>query len=182
MFFDESKFPASRWPAMWERLLRSNAFVDPNAAPVTLSTRRNSPRKSKATSANEPPILSFYGFTRGSRKAHFYGRLHAMPNQQGFHGFQRLVLMKFYTDANGDYNPAQQFCYEGCVLPGGRIVVGRWWDAFGDPKMDNTASGPFLWWNLERSAAGITADMQTKSGNAAGDDTMAFFEDEVPKG
>ncbi|TVY28683.1 hypothetical protein LHYA1_G002430 [Lachnellula hyalina] len=175
--FDESKFPSSCWPVMWERMLRSNPFVDTNA-PVNPSSRR-SPRKTK--SAKLPPILTFYGQVSGSKPAHFYGRLHALPQQQGLHGFQRMVLMKFYTDSNGDYNPEQLFCYEGCVLPGGKIIVGRWWDAFADPRDDSTASGPFIWWNIERNAAGITADMVVDSNaTAPGDNTIAFF-DEVPK-
>lgn len=177
IYFDESKFPSGCWPVMWERMLRSNPFIDINA-PVNPSSRR-SPRKAKP--AKLPPILTFYGQVRGSKPAHFYGRLHALPQQQGLHGFQRLVLMKFYTDSNGDYNPEQLFCYEGCVLPGGKVIVGRWWDTFADPKDDSTASGPFLWWNIERNAAGITADMAV-DGNATapGDNTIAFF-DEVPK-
>ncbi|TVY87547.1 hypothetical protein LAWI1_G006672 [Lachnellula willkommii] len=177
IYFDESKFPSSCWPVMWERMLRSNPFIDTNA-PVNPSSRR-SPRKAKP--AKLPPILTFYGQVRGSKPAHFYGRLHALPQQQGLHGFQRLVLMKFYTDSNGDYNPEQLFCYEGCVLPGGKVIVGRWWDAFADPRDDTTASGPFIWWNIERNAAGITADMAV-DGNAMapGDNTITFF-DEVPK-
>jgi hypothetical protein len=182
MFFDESKFPSSSWPVMWERMLRSNPFVDINAAPANPSSRRNSPRKSKSAAAKLPPILIFYGRVGGSKSAHFYGRLHALPQQQGLHGFQRLVLMKFYTDANGDYNPEQLFCYEGCVLTGGKVIVGRWWDAFADPKVETTASGPFIWWNVDRSAAGLTADMKPDDDNgmAPGDETIAFF-DEVPK-
>ncbi|TVY34995.1 hypothetical protein LSUB1_G006947 [Lachnellula subtilissima] len=177
ILFDESKFPSSCWPVMWERMLRSNPFVDTNA-PVNPSSRR-SPRKAK--SAKLPPILTFYGQVSGSKPAHFYGRLHALPQQQGLHGFQRMVLMKFYTDSNGDYNPEQLFCYEGCVLPGGKVIVGRWWDAFADPREDSTASGPFIWWNIERNAAGITADMAVNGNATAPGDKTIFFFDEVPK-
>lgn len=82
-----------------------------------------------------------------------------MTPQQGIHGFQRLTMMKFYTkrDENGEeeYDPSQVWAFEGCVLPGGRIVVGRWWDSLSDPNVFTTQSGPFLWWNVDRSAATV---------------------------
>ncbi|TVY81499.1 hypothetical protein LSUE1_G004411 [Lachnellula suecica] len=184
MFFDEQKFPSSAWPSVWEGLLRSNPFFDMNAPPVDTSNRRASPRKGRAVPASkQPPILTFYGLVRGSKPAHFYGRLHALPQQQGLHGFQRLVLMKFYTDPNGGFDMSQIFCYEGCVLPGGRVIVGRWWDALADPKAQSTASGPFIWWNVDRSAAGITDDMEAGGNDnsvSPGDQTLTFFE-EAPK-
>ena len=80
-----------------------------------------------------------------------------MQPQQGIHGFQRIVMTKFYTkiDSNGfeGYDPDQVWGYEGCVLPGGSIIVGRWWDARNDGTLMSTASGPFIWWNVDRSIA-----------------------------
>jgi hypothetical protein len=80
-----------------------------------------------------------------------------MQPQQGIHGFQRIVMMKYYTkiDSNGfeAYDPDQVWGYEGCVLPGGSMIVGRWWDARNDGTLMSTASGPFIWWNVDRSTA-----------------------------
>jgi hypothetical protein len=67
-------------------------------------------------------------------------------------------MMKFYTRMeNGQevYDPNQVWAFEGCVLPGARIVVGRWWDSLSDPNASTTLSGPFLWWNVDRSAAAV---------------------------
>lgn len=64
--------------------------------------------------------------------------------------------MQFYTKVeNGQhvYDPNQVWAYEGCVLPGGRIIVGRWWDAVAELDNPNINSGPFIWWNVDRSGA-----------------------------
>ncbi|KAK0102995.1 hypothetical protein ONS96_005608 [Cadophora gregata f. sp. sojae] len=146
LFFDKDTSPKYNWPKNFENLLCSNPFEDPAQQ-----------RKAKIAHVfleNTPGAKQFWGSCRGSQTGHVFGRVHALTTQQGFHGFQRLTMMKYYTekDANGHdiYDPFQVWCYEGCVLPGGRIVVGRWWSALGDPKSSTTNSGPFLWWNVHR--------------------------------
>ncbi len=67
-------------------------------------------------------------------------------------------MIKFYTKRENDeevYDPNQVWAFEGCVLPGARIVVGRWWDSLSNPNDIGTVSGPFLWWNVDRSAATV---------------------------
>jgi hypothetical protein len=152
-FFEESKsnhsFP---WPEQWEQIVCSDPFSQISAQ----KSKRASPRKAKEI--KKPQIKQFWGTCRG-KHGHFFGRIHAMIPQQGIHGFQRMTMMKFYTkvDENGDqiYDPDQVWAFEGCVLPGGRISVGRWWDSCADPNAFTTQSGPFLWWNVDRSAATI---------------------------
>jgi hypothetical protein len=62
--------------------------------------------------------------------------------------------MMYFTKKQGNrhvYDPEQIWAYEGCILPGGRIIVGRWWDpTVGVPCVQ---SGPFIWWNVDRSTA-----------------------------
>jgi len=104
-----------------------------------------SPRKANKE-VKKPRVKQFWGTCRG-KSGHFFGRIHAMTPQQGIHGFQRLTMIKFYTklDENGqeEYDPRQVWAFEGCVLPGGRIVIGRWWDSLSDPNTFTTQSGPF---------------------------------------
>lgn len=115
---------------------------------------RCSPRKKQRieiqASPEKPQILSFYGTTRdvGHETAFIYGRIHSLPEQQGIPGFQRFVMKRFQWGANETliHN------YEGCVLPGGTIIVGRWWTAGQDPSHADTYSGPFLWWSVDREA------------------------------
>ncbi|KAI6708363.1 hypothetical protein JHW43_009103 [Diplocarpon mali] len=152
MFFDNVQNSHYKWPQDWERILCSNPFEDPEQ--LRRAKRHNVPTNQR------PGVRQFWGSCRGSRRGHFFGRVHALTLQQGFHGFQRISMMKFYTqvDQNEDhvYDSAQVWAYEGVVLPGGRIIVGRWWPARDDPNNVDTTSGPFIWWNVDR---GGTTDL-----------------------
>jgi hypothetical protein len=57
----------------------------------------------------------------------------------------------------------QHFCHEGYVLPGGKVIAGRWCDTRADPNDETTASGPFIWWNVDRSLEPFVA-VQRKAG------------------
>jgi hypothetical protein len=98
-------------------------------------------------------LKSFYGTSRGLRPAHFYGRIHALPPQGGIPGFQRISFIKLFHQ-DGEFDPDSMWAYEGCVLPGNRIIVGRWWwitDA--EIQNDEIFSGPFIFWNVNDSDA-----------------------------
>jgi len=46
------------------------------------------------------------------------------------------------------------WAYEGCVLPGNRIIVGRWsWITDTQIQDDDIFSGPFIFWNVDDSRA-----------------------------
>lgn len=86
-----------------------------------------------------------------------------------------MTMMKFFFDSQGRPDEEALWAYEGVVLPGGQIMVGRWWSP------DDTAltsknvrasrmfereswltllalqmySGPFVFWNVDRSVYGI---------------------------
>lgn len=152
MFFDEAKFSDDEWPTAWEQILCSDVFKDVNRQ----STHGGRTRGRNIKPVKKPEMKQFWGSCRGSKKGHFFGRIHAMTTQQDIHGFQRLVLMQYFTkqvDGFEVYDPRQVWAYEGCVLPGGRIILGRWWDAKADPTDVNCISGPFIWWNVEESSA-----------------------------
>jgi hypothetical protein len=95
------------------------------------------------------PFKSFYGTSRYPKLAYLYGLIHAVPPQEGIPGFQRISFLKFFPD-NGYFDPESIWAYEGCVLPGNRIIVGRWWwVSSGHVLDDDTLSGPFIYWNIE---------------------------------
>lgn len=98
-------------------------------------------------------MKSFFGTARGHREAHFYGQMHAIPPQAGIPGFQRIAFLMFFHD-NGAYDPSSVWAYEGCVLPGNHIIVGRWWWLANDEtRDDDIPSGPFMFWNVDKSHA-----------------------------
>ena len=39
------------------------------------------------------------------------------------------------------------WCYQGAILPGGRIILGRWWHPLEEGDAI-TATGPFIFWNV----------------------------------
>jgi hypothetical protein len=59
------------------------------------------------------------------------GWLNPLPDQHGIPGWQRITWMKHFEDDIGQVGPDSDnlWAYEGVVLPGGRIILGRWWYA-----------------------------------------------------
>lgn len=57
------------------------------------------------------------------------GWLNALPPQQGIPGWQRITFMKHFMDDVDQVEQDNLWAYEGVVLPGGRIILGRWWYA-----------------------------------------------------
>ena len=105
------------------------------------------------------------------------GIVHPIPPQQKIPGWQRVTMMKYFGSdkpkkrgSNPSHNaftpPADDevdddvefdddvdidgscWCYEGLVLPGGMIMVGRWWSPV-DTSEDMECVGPFIFWNVE---------------------------------
>ncbi|TGO20327.1 hypothetical protein BPAE_0309g00040 [Botrytis paeoniae] len=158
LFFNDQIFGKQHWPKSWETILHSDPFS--NAAPEPTPQRRASRRATrskkdfkKPKENPKPGVEYFYGSSHDSfSTAHFYGAVHGIPPQHGIPGFQRITIMKFFPDQNGFHDPGQSWGYEGCVLPGGRIIVGRWFDAQSHSSRD-VMSGPFVFWNTDESDA-----------------------------
>jgi hypothetical protein len=148
-FANEEKFGAQHWPAIWDSWLNSDPYAMPH--PTT-----------KAPQQNRPELKHFWGTSRGLKAGHMFARLHAVHNQGDFHGWQRVSLIKCFEDKNGNFNGEDVWVYEGVVLPGGRIIIGRWMEPYSTllDADDALNSGPFLFWNVDRGTAqpAITAD------------------------
>lgn len=63
-------------------------------------------------------------------------------------------MMKYYVEDGHDTTdpaaalPDSIWAYEGVVLPGGKIILGRWWHPLhGDDE--EMYSGPFILWNVD---------------------------------
>ena len=54
-------------------------------------------------------------------------------------------MMKYYNNDDGSRDESMLWCYEGVVLPGGMMIVGRWWS----PHTVNVLTGPFLFWRVD---------------------------------
>lgn len=106
------------------------------------------------------------------------GILHPLPPQEKIPGWQRISLMKYFdplTQPNGTSSQSSSsssaaasddtdhqevidddaelntgcWAYEGVVLPGGMIMLGRWWSPLDDTG-EMKCMGPFIFWNVDR--------------------------------
>jgi hypothetical protein len=87
-----------------------------------------------------------------SRNFNGSGWINQLPTQKAVPGFKRIVMMKYFVDHNGEVDGEALWAYEGVVLPGDQIIVGRWWSAEAPRNPAKVYSGPFLLWNTDCSA------------------------------
>ncbi|KAA8577057.1 hypothetical protein EYC84_007068 [Monilinia fructicola] len=149
------KFNKQHWPESWERVLQNDPFSNTAPEPVNHhGPRRHTRSKKNMKEAKEipnPGLKYFYGSSKDSSStAHFYGAVHAIPPQSGIPGFQRV----------------NAGATKVCVLPGGRVILGRWFDARPDSVV-NVMSGPFVFWNVDESEAEVPID---------GKEALEFYE------
>lgn len=85
------------------------------------------------------------GGTEGSFRSD--GWLSQLPSQNGIPGWQRLTMMKYWMDEDNNIDFMTLWAYEGVMLPGGRVIVGRWWSPDEVANTDEQYSGPCLMWN-----------------------------------
>lgn len=120
--------------------------------------------------------LQFTGIGMNDEPFHCYGIIHAVPPQQGIPGWQRITMMKIFDESSnalssgsatsifGDRFSSSEsqtfehhggnvvvddYCwaYEGVVLPGGKLIMGRWWSPT-DETEERVSVGPFIFWNV----------------------------------
>ncbi|KAI9722760.1 MAG: hypothetical protein M1828_004456 [Chrysothrix sp. TS-e1954] len=127
-----------------------------------------SPTADSPESPIAPRAIPFHGTGMDEQKFITAGWLTPLPSQDGFPGFQRFTMIKVFAvhrDNDDDsVNAVKDLCepaclwvgvdsewpgaidsdgawvYEGVVLPGAEVIVGRWWR--GEP--DNAGAGVAL--------------------------------------
>lgn len=98
-------------------------------------------------------VHSLHGHMLTSFDREFYatGYTYPLPKQLGVPGWQRIVMMKYFLDDDGSYEDEALWAYEGVVLPGGQLIVGRWWAPDDNVPQEKLYSGPFIFWNIDSS-------------------------------
>ena len=135
--------------------------IAPNPAALKsvdfIATGKNQEQKQVAPptpSKDTPPqrgrdFLPFQGSTDGRELDVFQGVLHDLPDQSGMPGFQRVTFVSHdsFSGDLADLEIPNYECHEGVVLPGGHMIIGRWFYEWypGEAKM----SGPFIMWRSE---------------------------------
>jgi len=98
-----------------------------------------------------PSVFPWQFLTAPTRQYYSAGYLNPLPPQEGIPGWQRMTMMKYFITPDGAFDADALWAYEGVVLPGGQIIVGRWWS----PEEDSSDlySGPFIFWNVDKAVA-----------------------------
>lgn len=141
---DDQPFP---WPLLFEHHLKS--LKEP-----TNHARTRAQRRSTATSedcATPSKAVSFRFNGEGDDTSESFlatGWMNPLPPQQGIPGWQRVTMMKYFADEDtGSIDREALWAYEGVVLPGGQIMLGRWWSVTDTDK--EMYSGPFILWCVD---------------------------------
>ncbi len=135
----------SAWPLVFEQHLRS--LTPPESRARTRAQQRSA--KPEAVDKYRPQSFHFEGEGQDvTEKFLASGWLKALPPQEGIPGWQRLTMMKYFEDEDGSIDHQGLWAYEGVVLPGGQIVVGRWWSPTDDDN-EGVYSGPFILWCVD---------------------------------
>jgi hypothetical protein len=139
----------------------------------SLKTPKNKSRTRAQKSATGGPDTNEVDFSTSSvhfdghgtdyaEDFHMEGWLNPLPAQSGVPGWQRVTMMKYFKEKYGAIDMEALWAYEGIMLPGGKIMIGRWWcptDGTG-PQM---YSGPFVLWNVPCSACECECEFEDDS-------------------
>ncbi|KAK0966809.1 hypothetical protein LTS01_017602 [Friedmanniomyces endolithicus] len=128
------------------------AHVKALAAPVSRAKTRAQQRSATPEGLSAFKNQSFQFTGEGHDVAEDFcaqGWLNALPAQHGVPGWQRMTMMKYYEDlVTGGVDYDSLWAYEGVVLPGGQIMLGRWWSP-SDGVGSEQYSGPFILWCVD---------------------------------
>ncbi|KKY19041.1 hypothetical protein UCDDS831_g05673 [Diplodia seriata] len=148
-FPDSTNF---NWPAVFEHHLRSTTSDD--HPPRTRAQRRSG------------EVIQFQRFNQRFQAVGYddedfnaAGWLNELPNQHGIAGWKRMTMMKYFEDGNGGWDNNALWAYEGVVLPGGRLMLGRWWSPENPVPNREVYTGPFIFWNTDASCDRIECDL-----------------------
>lgn len=146
-FVDAHAMP---WSEEFEKHLQSRT------PPANKAKTRAQHRSSAPTATFGDPVPFSWGSFRFEGAGHDHvedfhadGWLNPLPPQNGVLGWQRMTMMKYFVDPDtGFIDEAALWAYEGVVLPGGNIIMGRWWSP-SDGTGVQQYSGPFILWNVD---------------------------------
>jgi len=132
--FDQGAQPD--WPAKFESRLNSRR----SNAPIPTHSRPDPAQKDIQFTGSGIDLEDDFNAI---------GWLNALPAQSGIPGWQRITFMKHFMDDFDSDDEDNLWAYEGVVLPGGRIILGRWWYASDTVNFSADYNGPFILWAVD---------------------------------
>ncbi|KIW06983.1 hypothetical protein, variant [Verruconis gallopava] len=167
----EMNFPGrpTVWPEIFEKHLHGDSFIEGAFRKAYIEW--NGPFAMRNTRSTVPSFLgpldaqqlkSVYFDAHGWDDENFWGSgfINMLPTQMGIPGFKRIVMMKYFPDSNNQIDMSALWAYEGVVLPGDQIIVGRWWSPNTPIDRSKVYSGPFIFWNTDCGAKYQQAQVQ----------------------
>lgn len=151
-------------------LLMSN-FLDTSDLPIPLF-----PYPFPDSLGVEPRIMPFHGKTATANGVRFIvgeiRRLGAIITGSGnFNGLQKVYWINYQKDSNGEPNYHSYFVFEGCVLPGGLMIMGQHWS----PNVwiaGDSWGAPFIMWSVGDENWILEDEVSAKNN---GSDRPSFF-------
>lgn len=134
------------WPPQFEHCLQ--ALEEPKKR---MKTRAQRPLASPDPATWESRSFRFGGECEDQTGFLADGWLNTLPSQSGVPGWKRMTMMKYFEDEYGNIDFDRLWAYEGVVLPGGQIIVGRWWSPYQTDE-NLIYSGPFILWCIDTPA------------------------------
>ncbi|CBX92578.1 hypothetical protein LEMA_P052840.1 [Plenodomus lingam JN3] len=99
------------------------------------------------------------------------GWLNPLPAQKGIPGWQRITFMKHFMENFDEVEQDNLWAYEGIVLPGGRMILGRWWYASEQVDFNQDYNGPFILWAVDPEPdSEASVDVDGESADDAADE------------
>lgn len=143
--------PGPTNPEAWDTLHAQFKEEWEDLTPPPTPTSMKPPKKRPAPLQTAEAGKDYYHFTgKGVDSGDEFkvrGNLHAVAPVEDIPGWQRISFMRWFSDHNGlEYH----VCCEGVVLPGNKIILGRWWSLIDDEDHHNM--GPFIFWNVDQKA------------------------------
>ena len=133
------------WPRAFEEVLHS--LTPPAATAKTRAQKKSAPPSEVENFA--PLSFQFEGEGQDVMEQFLAaGWLNPLPDQNGIPGWQRMTMMKYFETETGEIDVDALWAYEGVVLPGGQIVLGRWWSP-SQGEEEEMYSGPFILWCVD---------------------------------
>ncbi|KAF4306625.1 hypothetical protein GTA08_BOTSDO05150 [Botryosphaeria dothidea] len=151
MEIDFPKDPAFHWPALFEHHLHS---VTEDRPPRTRAQHRTG---DDAEFERINQRFQATGYDDEDFEA--AGWLNQLPSQHGIPGWKRVTMMKYFEDGHGGWDNNALWAYEGVVLPGGKIMLGRWWSPDTNVPGRDPYTGPFIFWNADPACDRLECDL-----------------------
>ncbi|KAF2145396.1 uncharacterized protein K452DRAFT_342158 [Aplosporella prunicola CBS 121167] len=134
--------PRFKWPTKFEDSLGSRSVEYP-PTPVQHNINNTNPPPKNTTA------IFFEGEGYDNEEYLAAGWLNPLPEQEGIPGWMRVTMMKYFDDQQGGWHTNALWAYEGVVLPGGHIMLGRWWNP--EEPAPGVYVGPFIFWDVDAS-------------------------------